>query len=96
MKALTSMRRWYWRHVRRYAYEMCDCCGHPVASRAFGLIHEDEELAPRTYWFADNHVWNRVVGSEVGVLCPRCFTEKAEAMGVPVGWRCGIVGEIEP
>lgn len=94
---LGRLRRFYWQRLRRYSYEVCDECGRPVAARAFGF-HRDAEgvLTPRTYWFADNHVWNTVIGGEAGVRCPECFTDAAYAAGIPVGWRCGVVGEIEP
>ena len=39
---------------------------------------------PNPSWFADNAVWNEVVGDESGVLCPTCF-----ALAAPAGlvWR---------
>jgi hypothetical protein len=41
-----------------------------------------------TVWFAPNPLWNRVMGSEVGILCPVCFAQKAEACGEGrTGWR---------
>ena len=45
-------------------------------------------------WFADNVVWNRVVGGPGsqydpgGFLCPTCFVRRAEESGMrPTGWR---------
>lgn len=39
-------------------------------------------------WFAPSELWNRVVGSPNGVLCPSCFIDRAEAAGVvPTAWR---------
>lgn len=97
---IARLRRLWWQRVRRYRYEVCDDCGRPVAARAFGLetrttVAGEPELAPVTYWFADNALWNTVVGGERGVLCPACFTRKAEQNGERVGWRAGRVGAIE-
>lgn len=64
---------------------VCDGCGEP----------DTTGLGADTFWFADNHLWNAVMGGEVGTLCPECFTNTAQAKGYVVGWRCGIVGEIE-
>ena len=45
-------------------------------------------------WFADNVLWNRVVGGEVamsdpgGFLCPTCFIRRSHEAGLrPVSWR---------
>lgn len=75
------LRRWFWRHVRRYAYEICQRCGRP-ASTGLG----------DTYWFAPNPLWNEVNGSPNGIRCPRCFHADAKAKGIPVAWMAGPVG----
>jgi len=48
---------------------------------------------PYAVWFAPNHIWNLVMGGPGaqgdpgGILCPRCFTLRAEAAGVvPTAW----------
>lgn len=42
-------------------------------------------------WYADNDVWNSVVGSPNGVLCPICFAEIAETKGIGLtGWRLSL------
>jgi hypothetical protein len=38
-------------------------------------------------WYAPNDVWNSVMGSEAGFLCPACFIVRAESTGlVPTAW----------
>jgi hypothetical protein len=38
-------------------------------------------------WFAPNATWNAVMGSDGGMLCPGCFIDRAEAIGmVPTAW----------
>lgn len=60
--------------ARRYAYETCTC-GRRVAA---GI--------GETYWRAPDDLWQRVIGSPHGVLCPSCFTERAAAKGIRVYW----------
>lgn len=67
-------RRFYWRHVRRYAYEICHECGRPVA-----------RCSP-TWWRADDALWLKVVGQSEGLLCIPCFTHKAEGKGLLIYW----------
>lgn len=38
-------------------------------------------------WFAPSDLWNRVVGNEGGMLCPRCFIRRAQSAGVDGVWR---------
>lgn len=64
--------------------QKCDSCGR---SASWCLA--------KTYWFADNDLWNEVSGGPNGVMCPPCFTLAAEIKGIAVGWRAGRVGEIE-
>lgn len=59
--------------IRGYVYEVCSC-GRPVSA------------AIRTYWLAPNSLWEQVNGRSEGVLCPRCFADRAEAQGVTVAW----------
>lgn len=42
---------------------------------------------PNVVWFAPNDLWNRVVGSPNGILCPTCFIRAAERCGVEAVWR---------
>lgn len=37
--------------------------------------------AAHTVWFADNALWNEVMGGPTGVVCPTCFIRRAEALG---------------
>lgn len=66
---------WWWL-VRRYAGELCEDCGRPVG-RWIG----------NTFWRAPDELWERVVGSPDGTVCPRHFTERADAAGVALHWR---------
>jgi hypothetical protein len=46
-------------------------------------------------WHAPNDLWNTVVGSEAGTLCPTCFIDLAEERGVvPTAWR--VAPEVLP
>lgn len=78
---LPEMRRWYWRFVRRYEYEICNDCGRPVSRSA----------AP-TWWAAPDLLWNTIVGSEHGVLCMACFTDRADGRGFAIRWVAEIDG----
>lgn len=65
-----------WHYIaRRYRYELCRDCGRPVG-RATG-----------SWWGAPDDLWERVNGGPHGVMCPLCFTAKADALGEPVHWE---------
>lgn len=39
-------------------------------------------------WFAPNDLWNRVMGSPNGIVCPNCFIKRAERAGLDrAAWR---------
>ncbi len=42
---------------------------------------------PNVVWFADNDVWNAVIGSPNGIICPICFVREAEAKGFQRAWH---------
>lgn len=44
---------------------------------------------PNVVWFAPNHLWNKVVraNNQPGILCPICFVELAEAIGIHEVWK---------
>jgi hypothetical protein len=66
--------RAFWHVVLRgYVYEVC-LCGRPVSA------------AIRTYWLAPDDLWERVNGRSEGVLCPRCFADRAAAQDITVAW----------
>jgi hypothetical protein len=58
-----------------YTYEICFECGTRVGRHT------------GSYWLADDSLWLEVMGSPDGVVCPRCFTERAEALGMLIEWR---------
>jgi len=39
-------------------------------------------------WYAENELWNRVMGSPNGIICPACFSRKAEALGLATILKC--------
>lgn len=57
-----------------YRCEICFTCGRRVTP------------APNSYWWADDALWLRVMGSPHGIACPRCFTQKAWAKGIAIFW----------
>lgn len=70
-----AIARAFWHVViRKYVYEICANCGRPVSN----AIH--------TYWLASDNLWEQVNGQSGGVLCPRCFAQQAEEMGISVAW----------
>ena len=54
--------------------------------------HHPEDICtdcggPNVVWHAPNDLWNRVMGGEGGILCPRCFIQRAKADGINEVWR---------
>lgn len=77
----SARRRALWHYViRRYAYEICLDCGRPVGPHT------------GSWWSAPDLLWNTVVGAEEGVLCPPCFTGRAQARGFVIKWEAVIDG----
>ncbi len=37
--------------------------------------------AANPVWWAENELWNAVMGSEAGILCPTCFIITAQRQG---------------
>ena len=52
-------------------------------------IHPEETCqqcgGKNVVWFAPNDIWNAVVGSESGLLCPVCFIGLADTKGLYQG-----------
>jgi hypothetical protein len=40
----------------------------------------------RSYWKAPDALWNEVVGTDAGTLCPPCFTLAARAKDIAIHW----------
>lgn len=61
-----------------YDGEICEDCGLPVALGIGG-----------TWWEASDSLWETITGKEdgSGILCPRCFTIQARALGTHVHWK---------
>lgn len=65
-----------------------DLAAHaPAMAQAHPEDHCQRCGGPNVIWFAPNELWNRVVGSPNGILCPVCFIKMAEAMGISTTWR---------
>lgn len=41
---------------------------------------------PNVVWFAPNELWNQVMGSGDGIVCPVCFVKAAERVGISAVW----------
>lgn len=54
------------------AGEICRRCKEPV-----GVV-----------WAAPDELWWKVTGGPGGIMCVRCFSEAAQAVGVPVWFDC--------
>jgi hypothetical protein len=64
-------RRWLWRHVRRYDGEICHSCGKPV----------------HLVWWADEALWEEIVGGPGGIRCVLCFSRECWDRRISVAWR---------
>lgn len=81
---MVSLRRWFWRRVLRYHYEICYSCGRPVGHRnPFGR-------EPLTWWRAEDELWDFVEGTAGGLRCPQCFTRECTNVGIPIHWKAVI------
>lgn len=48
----------------------------------------DKCKRPNIVWYADNDLWNAVVGDDWSILCPICFVKLAEEKGIScTSWR---------
>lgn len=77
--ARAEARRWWWRFVRRYPCELCTDCGRPVGR------------CTDSWWRAPDELWLEVTGSDAGVLCPPCFTNRCRTRGIPLHYEA-VVG----
>lgn len=62
-------------NVRRYYSELCQECGRPYPFM----------------WWSPQPLWDELMPSYGGLLCPRCFDQKATAAGVRVQWTPMVV-----
>lgn len=58
--------------------EICKLCGEPVA------------LGCPSYWTTTDDVWLAVTGNPGTIRCIRCFTDEAEAKGIPIMWQARV------
>jgi hypothetical protein len=72
-----------------YRGETCEDCGFPVA------------FFTRSYWIAADDLWNEIIGAldnprgEGVVLCPPCFSGRADVKGIHVHWVAARTEEQE-
>lgn len=79
------VRRFYWRHIRRYRYEICGRPNHPHA-----MIRRGCGRPVGVVWRATSGVWNYVVTGQDQTV----YTVREGAAGGPVGERAEGVGGI--
>lgn len=48
---------------------------------------------PNPFWHAPNYLWDKVVGSEGGILCPICFADLADQKGLDYYWVFAPIDE---
>lgn len=41
-------------------------------------------------WRAADDLWLEVMGDPGGVVCPVCFTRRADALGISLDWRPAV------
>ena len=51
-------------------YERCRDCG-----RTYKMV-----------WLASDELWMKIWGGENGLLCPDCFTERCDKLGIFIKW----------
>lgn len=49
---------------------------------------------PNVVWFAENGIFNKVNGSPNGILCPKCFSDMAEKIGIEITFYASTNPEI--
>lgn len=95
-RIVATIRRFYWRRIRRHRYEICGSVGpggpaRPVIRR-YGC---GRPIGP--LWTADSSFWNRMVTGEAlppertegagGILCLRCFDRLCRNRGEIRFWK---------
>lgn len=43
-----------------------------------------------TIWYAENELFNKVNGSPYGIICPNCFLDKSEKLGMNLIFKVEI------
>lgn len=85
MTAAARVRRFYWKRIRRYRYEICGRPGH-----LHGTIRRGCGRPVGTVWRASSGVWNYVVTGQEQTT----YTVRAGAAGGPVEERAEGVGGV--
>jgi hypothetical protein len=72
----------WWTVLCHYCCETCDDCGRRVAPHT------------GSWWHADDELWHQVVADSLGpvpsVLCPPCFTRRADTTGIHLSWQAKV------
>lgn len=93
---ISRVRRFYWKHVRGYRYEVCGSV--PRSSPAYPVISRGGCGRPvGLVWHATTATWDAVVAPGApsttegagGILCIHCFDRLAYASGKSLLWRPG-------
>lgn len=48
---------------------------------------------PNPVWYAPNEIWNSVIPDRIGIICPKCFQDKAEEMGINIIITCELISK---
>lgn len=85
MNRTARIRRWYWKHVRRYRYEICGRPDHP-----HGAIRRGCGRPVGVVWRAPTGIWNYVVAGQYYTV----YTVREGAAGGPVMERSEGAGGV--
>lgn len=95
-RIVATIRRFYWKRIRRYRYEICgSCCNGGPARATIRRYGCGRPIGP--LWTADSSFWNRMVTGEPllpgrtegagGILCLRCFDRLCSDRGEIRFWK---------
>ncbi len=74
-------------HKAKYFIDNKWYCGKHLSNEAHPEDFCQECGRPNIVWFAPNELWNKIVGSSDGILCPTCFAKRAEKITGKIVWR---------
>lgn len=91
------LRQWYWLHVRRWKGELCQDCGgryfDTIWDAADDLWEEvvgqkwERNLAGQWIYRDGDQIVTEDRAQVVSLLCPNCFSKRADAKGIMLVWR---------
>lgn len=90
-----SLRRCYWKRIRRHRYEICGSCSGGPAQATIRRYGCGRPIGP--LWRAESALWHRMVTGESlplgrtegagGILCLRCFDRLCDDRGELRFWK---------